>query len=74
MAEPSSAKESAPKIRQDGANDPCGENYRNGAAFASHFGGLQKNTGADHGADHDGGGGPGAETANKFEAFFSHVQ
>ena len=62
------------KNRKNRSDDPRGENDGDGAAFASHFGGLQKNTGADHGADDDGGGGPGAQAANEFEAFFSHAR
>ena len=42
------------------AYDPRGEDDADGAAFAGHFGGLEEDAGADHGADDDGAGGPGA--------------
>ncbi len=42
------------------------------AAFAGHFRGLEENAGADHGADDDCAGSPGAEAADEFEALFGH--
>ncbi len=49
---------------KNGADDPGGEDDGDGTAFARHFGGLEENSGADHGADYDGHGGPGAESAD----------
>ena len=63
-------KRESAEEREYCAGDPRGENDRDGAAFARHLGGLEENARADHRADDDGAGSPGAETANEFEAFF----
>jgi hypothetical protein len=60
------------KNGQHRADDPRCENYGNGTAFASHFRRLQKNAGADHGANDDGCRSPRAKPANQFEPFLSH--
>ncbi len=60
------------KNGQHRANNPRRKNHGNGAAFPSHFRRLQKNAGADHGANDDRSGSPRAKPANQFEAFLSH--
>src|SRR5271165_3955690 len=57
---------------KDRAHNPRREDDGNRAPLAGHFRGLQENSRSDHGADHDGHGGPRAETAHEFQAFFAH--
>src|SRR5260370_536991 len=64
------------KRAKDGKNradDPGRKNDGDAASFAGHFGRLQEDAGANHCADNDGRGGPGAQPANEFETFFGHV-
>ncbi len=49
------------------ADDPRREDYGNEAAFTGHFGGLEKDSRADHGAYDDRAGRPGAESADEIE-------
>src|SRR5689334_15575587 len=57
---------------QNPTDNPRGENDGNEAAVVSHFGGLEEDSCADHGADHDRAGSPGTEPTYQLEAFFFH--
>src|SRR6266852_5507223 len=58
---------------KNGADDPRGKNDGDAAAFAGHFGGLQENSGANHGADNDGRGRPRAQPAHQLQTFFGQL-